>query len=49
MSDFKELTPEFYDESLKGDFLENKYGIHFGYKHDGSRVGDVLLPPWATS
>ncbi|XP_065203348.1 protein FAN-like [Planococcus citri] len=49
MSDFKELTPEFYDTTQKGDFLENKYGINFGYKHDGTRVGDVTLPPWAAN
>lgn len=49
MSDFKELVPEFYDTSQKGDFLRNMYGVNFGYKHDGMRVGDVSLPPWAKS
>nr|XP_018899764.1 PREDICTED: protein FAN-like [Bemisia tabaci] len=48
MSDFKELVPEFYDSSQEGDFLENRFGIHFGYRHDGSRVNDVALPPWAS-
>lgn len=47
MSDFKELVPEFYDTELKGDFLENNYGIHFGYRYDGTKVGNVQLPQWA--
>ncbi|KAI5736549.1 hypothetical protein M8J76_004540 [Diaphorina citri] len=47
MSDFKELVPEFYDTEQKGDFLENSYGIHFGYRYDGTKVGGVQLPPWA--
>lgn len=49
MSDFKELVPEFYDPNNKGDFLINSYGIDFGYRHDGVKVGDVHLPPWADS
>ncbi|XP_072936981.1 protein FAN-like [Epargyreus clarus] len=49
MSDFKELVPEFYDTGAKGDFLVNKYEIDFGERHDGSKVCDVKLPPWATS
>lgn len=47
MSDFKELVPEFYDTSNGGDFLMNKYGIDFGYRYNGAKVGDVQLPPWA--
>ncbi|XP_067203387.1 protein FAN isoform X2 [Linepithema humile] len=47
MSDFKELIPEFYDTSNSGDFLVNSYGIDFGYRHDGTKIGDVQLPPWA--
>ncbi|CAK9813216.1 Protein FAN [Anthophora quadrimaculata] len=47
MSDFKELIPEFYDISSGGDFLVNSYGIDFGYRHDGTKIGDVQLPPWA--
>ncbi|XP_015108694.1 protein FAN isoform X1 [Diachasma alloeum] len=47
MSDFKELVPEFYDTSNGGDFLVNKYGIDFGYRYNGVKVGDVQLPPWA--
>ncbi|KAJ8681165.1 hypothetical protein QAD02_016952 [Eretmocerus hayati] len=48
MSDFKELIPEFYDTSNKGDFLINNYGIDFGFRYDGLKIGDVQLPPWAT-
>lgn len=47
MSDFKELIPEFYDISNGGDFLVNSYGIDFGYRHDGTKIGDVQLPLWA--
>lgn len=47
MSDFKELVPEFYDTETAGDFLENSYGIDFGYRHDGTKVDNVHLPPWA--
>ncbi|KAJ2953827.1 hypothetical protein O0L34_g1455 [Tuta absoluta] len=49
MSDFKELVPEFYDTDAKEDFLVNKYEIDFGERHDGSKVNDVSLPPWAAS
>ncbi|CAK1544164.1 unnamed protein product [Leptosia nina] len=49
MSDFKELVPEFYDISTKGDFLVNMYDIDFGERHDGTKVGSVKLPPWADS
>lgn len=48
MADFKELVPEFYDVDAGGDFLQNTYGINFGYRHNGTRVGDVILPPWAS-
>ncbi|KAL0274091.1 UNVERIFIED_CONTAM: hypothetical protein PYX00_006608 [Menopon gallinae] len=47
MSDFKELIPEFYDVSQSGDFLLNNLGINFGYRQDGTKIGDVKLPPWA--
>lgn len=47
MSDFKELIPEFYDVNNGGDFLVNSYGIDFGYRYDGTKIGDVQLPPWA--
>ncbi|XP_050670489.1 protein FAN-like [Leptidea sinapis] len=49
MSDFKELVPEFYDTSAKGDFLVNIHDINFGYRHDGTKVDNVQLPPWARS
>ncbi|XP_047545229.1 protein FAN-like [Vanessa atalanta] len=49
MSDFKELVPEFYDTSANGDFLENMYDIDFGERHNGSKVDNVSLPPWAVS
>ncbi|PNF22132.1 hypothetical protein B7P43_G06803 [Cryptotermes secundus] len=48
MSDFKEVIPAFYDTEGVGDFLVNTYGINFGYRHDGTKNGDVQLPPWAT-
>lgn len=41
--------PEFYDTECKGDFLVNKYEIDFGERHDGSKVNNVALPPWADS
>lgn len=49
MSDFKELVPEFYNTDKCCDFLTNKYGIDFGFRHDGSKVGDIQLPQWASS
>ncbi|KAJ3655160.1 hypothetical protein Zmor_014297 [Zophobas morio] len=49
MSDFKELIPEFYDVEEEGKFLVNNLGINFGYRHNGLKVGDVELPPWAES
>lgn len=49
MSDFKELVPEFFDVNQAGKFLINNMGIHFGYRHDGSKVDNVQLPPWASS
>ncbi|XP_031342782.1 protein FAN-like isoform X2 [Photinus pyralis] len=49
MSDFKELIPEFYDVEQGGEFLVNSMGINLGVRFDGSKVGDVQLPPWANS
>eukprot|EP00794_Sanderia_malayensis_P018633 gene18633-20515_t len=37
--------PEFYDSN--GAFLENKINLNLGIKQDGTRVDDVILPPWA--
>lgn len=45
----KELVPEFYDTNSGGDFLVNKFEIDFGERHDGSKVQDVALPPWANT
>lgn len=47
MSDFKELTPEFYDTRTKGDFLCNTSRISYGNRADGSPVNNVELPGWA--
>lgn len=47
MADFKEMIPEFYDTEKGGEFCTNIYGINFGYRHDGAKVGDVELPLWA--
>ncbi|XP_017773064.1 PREDICTED: protein FAN-like [Nicrophorus vespilloides] len=49
MSDFKELIPDFYDVEQGGSFLVNNLGINFGYRHNGVKVSDVVLPPWAES
>jgi len=45
-SDFKELVPQFYQS---GDFLSNSLGIDFGSRQNGRKIGDVELPPWASS
>ena len=47
-SDFKELVPEFYMTEGTGDFLKNGLEIEFGSRHDGTAVGNVTLPPWAS-
>ncbi|KAH9489754.1 hypothetical protein Btru_036661 [Bulinus truncatus] len=46
-SDFKELIPEFYCGN--GDFLLHKGPVSFGFRNDGRPVGNVELPPWASS
>eukprot|EP01116_Phalansterium_solitarium_P018809 TRINITY_DN5106_c0_g1_i2.p1 TRINITY_DN5106_c0_g1~~TRINITY_DN5106_c0_g1_i2.p1 ORF type:complete len:2201 (-),score=900.22 TRINITY_DN5106_c0_g1_i2:184-6786(-) len=43
-SDVKELIPEFY---YLPEFLLNMNNLDLGTKQDGSRMGDVGLPPWA--
>uniref|UniRef100_A0A671UPD4 Neutral sphingomyelinase activation associated factor n=1 Tax=Sparus aurata TaxID=8175 RepID=A0A671UPD4_SPAAU len=45
-TDFKELIPEFYGNDCS--FLENKLSLDLGRKQNGSFVGDVVLPPWAS-
>jgi factor associated with neutral sphingomyelinase activation len=46
-TDVKELIPEFYQPE-KSDFLLNTEGLDLGAKQNGVRLGDVVLPPWAT-
>ncbi|XP_031615388.1 protein FAN [Oreochromis aureus] len=45
-TDFKELIPEFY--GTDPSFLENRMSLDLGRRQNGSLVGDVVLPPWAT-
>uniref|UniRef100_A0A3P8VSU4 Neutral sphingomyelinase activation associated factor n=1 Tax=Cynoglossus semilaevis TaxID=244447 RepID=A0A3P8VSU4_CYNSE len=45
-TDFKELIPEFYGND--SSFLENKLNLDLGRRQNGSLVGDVVLPPWAS-
>lgn len=44
--DLKELIPEFFIGS--GEFLNNTDGLLLGRRQDGSWLGDVELPPWAS-
>lgn len=46
-TDVKELIPEFYQVE-KSDFLVNGEGLDLGTKQNGVRLGDVVLPPWAS-
>uniref|UniRef100_A0A668AM53 Neutral sphingomyelinase activation associated factor n=1 Tax=Myripristis murdjan TaxID=586833 RepID=A0A668AM53_9TELE len=45
-TDFKELIPEFYGND--SSFLENRLNLNLGRRQNGSCVGDVVLPPWAS-
>ncbi|KAM9332459.1 protein FAN [Pholidichthys leucotaenia] len=45
-TDFKELIPEFYGDD--SSFLENGLNLDLGRRQNGTFVGDVLLPPWAS-
>uniref|UniRef100_A0A4W6C6D4 Neutral sphingomyelinase activation associated factor n=1 Tax=Lates calcarifer TaxID=8187 RepID=A0A4W6C6D4_LATCA len=45
-TDFKELIPEFYGNDCS--FLENKLNLDLGRRQNGSLVGDVVPPPWAS-
>ncbi|OQV18754.1 Neurobeachin [Hypsibius exemplaris] len=45
-SDVKELIPEFF---YLPEMLVNSNRFNFGKQDDGTLVGDVQLPPWATS
>ena len=52
-SDVKELIPQFYVPELHSpsstSFLTNAQGLQLGHRQNGDVVGDVLLPPWASS
>lgn len=41
-----QLIPEFYGNDCT--FLENRLGLDLGRRQNGSFVGDVVLPPWAS-
>ncbi|XP_069782164.1 WD repeat and FYVE domain-containing protein 3 isoform X4 [Narcine bancroftii] len=44
MADVKELIPEFF---YLPEFLLNSNNFDLGYKQNGTKLGNVLLPPWA--
>ncbi|KAI8325938.1 hypothetical protein GQ54DRAFT_250480, partial [Martensiomyces pterosporus] len=44
--DVKELVPEFF---YLPEFLVNLSSVDLGKKQDGTRLGDVKLPPWAST
>ncbi|KAJ2902270.1 hypothetical protein GGI21_004578, partial [Coemansia aciculifera] len=44
--DVKELVPEFYYMS---EFMSNHNGLDLGKRQDGTRLGNVKLPPWAST
>ena len=44
-ADLKELIPEFFQG--EGEFLSNSECLNLGKRHNGERVDDVELPPWA--
>jgi factor associated with neutral sphingomyelinase activation len=44
-ADVKELIPEFYQST--GEFLLNTLQLDLGTKHNGQRVNNIVLPPWA--
>lgn len=41
-----QLIPEFYGSD--SSFLENKLNLDLGRRQNGTLVGDVVLPPWAS-
>lgn len=43
-ADVRELMPEFF---CLPEFLVNVNGYDFGRRQDGSKIDNVLLPPWA--
>ena len=46
MADVKELIPEFF---FQPDFLRNVNHLDLGTKQDHTKLGDVVLPPWAST
>ncbi|XP_054630463.1 WD repeat and FYVE domain-containing protein 3 isoform X3 [Dunckerocampus dactyliophorus] len=44
MADVKELIPEFF---YLPEFLLNSNNFDLGAKQNGTKLGDVILPPWA--
>ncbi|KAJ2078879.1 hypothetical protein GGI16_007856, partial [Coemansia sp. S142-1] len=44
--DVKELVPEFY---YMPEFMVNHNHLDLGKRQDGTRLGDVKLPPWAST
>ncbi|XP_029333893.1 WD repeat and FYVE domain-containing protein 3 isoform X4 [Mus caroli] len=44
MADVKELIPEFF---YLPEFLFNSNNFDLGCKQNGTKLGDVILPPWA--
>jgi hypothetical protein len=44
VGDVKELIPEFF---YNPEFLRNLNGLDLGTKQDKTKLGDVVLPPWA--
>ena len=50
MKDWFNLFPHLnLNKKFQGDFLVNSRRIDFGVRHCGTVVGDVELPPWASS
>ncbi len=47
LPDNKEVIPEFYFGD--GSFMKNDYEVELGLNHQSNKVGDVGLPPWASS
>ncbi|TMW62542.1 hypothetical protein Poli38472_005160 [Pythium oligandrum] len=49
-ADLKELIPAFFDDSFSpDDWLKNMRNLDLGTTQKHDRVGDVKLPPWASS
>lgn len=46
-ADFKELIPEFYEGD--GEYMVHTGRSDFGFRQDGRPVGNVAVPPWASS